>query len=297
MFLSAEPYLGFVRYNIRILLDYAKLHCYIQCKIKQMRVAMKKSLILCFVLMLGACATNPNGTKMKASDEESKLEVYNRAMFNFNYQLDKMVIKPVAKGYKAVTTQSMRNRVTNFFDNLEEPASAINNLLQGEVKNSGQSVLRFAVNTTLGLLGLFDVASGWGIDKKKNSFDATMAKYCVPDGPFFVMPVLGPSTPRYLVGWGADSFADPMYWALLDKQDEGWAVAAAYGGTALKFINKRAENMALLDGLEESSVDFYAAIKAAFMQNRQKFQSICTQSANENGASASYDFDFEDDED
>ena len=258
---------------------------------------MKKIWVLCFAFGLAACATNPNGTKMKASDEETKLEVYNRAMFNFNYQLDKMVIKPVAKGYKTITTQSIRNRVTNFFDNLEEPASAINNLLQGEVKNSGQSVARFAVNSTLGLLGLFDVASGWGLGKKKNSFDATMAMYCLPDGPFFVMPVLGPSTPRYLVGWGVDALADPMYWTLADKQDEDWAVAASYGGTALKYINKRAENMALLDSLEEGSVDFYATMKAAFLQNRQKFQSICAQKAAEGSSTASYDFDFEDEED
>jgi len=258
---------------------------------------MKKILFLIPVLgLLSACATNPNGTKMKASDEESKMEVYNRVMFNFNYRVDKYVLKPVAKGYKAVTTQGIRNRVTNFFNNLEEPASAINNLLQGELKNSGTSVARFAVNTTLGLLGTFDVASGWGIDKKKNSFDATLAKYCVPDGPFVVIPVLGPATPRYLVGWGADAMTDPMYWALFDKQDEDWALVATYGATALKYINKRAENMALLDSLEEGSVDFYATVKSAFLQNRQKFQSICKAQNEDTASSSSYDFDFEEDD-
>lgn len=258
---------------------------------------MKKICALFLMFSLAACATNPNGTKMKASDEESKLEVYNRAMFNFNYQVDKKVLKPIAKGYKAITTQGIRNRVTNFFNNLEEPASAINNLLQGKFADSGQSVARFAVNTTLGLLGTFDVASGWGLDKKQNSFDATMAKYCVPDGPFFVVPILGPATPRYLVGWGADAMADPMYWALFDKQDEDWALIATYGSTALKYINKRAENMALLDSLEEGSVDFYATIKSAFLQNRQKFQSICAAPVEDSASVASYDFDFEDEED
>jgi len=257
---------------------------------------MKKICALFLSFTLVACATNPNGTKMKVSEEESKLEVYNRAMFNFNYQVDKKVLKPIAKGYKAITTQGIRNRVTNFFNNLEEPASAINNLLQGELVGSGQSVARFAINTTLGLLGTFDVASGWGLEKKSNSFDATMAKYCVPDGPFFIMPILGPSTPRYLVGWGVDAFADPMYWALLDKQDEDWAVIATYGSTALKYINKRAENMALLDSLEEGSVDFYATIKSAFLQNRQKFQSICAAPVEDKTSAASYDFDFEDEE-
>ena len=257
---------------------------------------IKTKVLISFLCLLGACATNPNGTKMKISDEESKMEVYNRAMFNFNYRVDKYVLKPVAKGYKTITTQGIRDRVTNFFNNLEEPASAINNLLQGEFQNTGTSVARFAVNSTLGLLGTFDVASGWGLDKKKNSFDATMAKYCVPDGPFVVIPVLGPATPRYLVGWGADAMTDPMYWALFDKQDEDWALVATYGSTALKYINKRAENMALLDSLEEGSVDFYATIKSAFLQNRQKFESICKTNKNEQTSASSYDFDFEEDD-
>lgn len=256
---------------------------------------MKKIFYALFgLIFLGACATNPNGTKMKISDEETKLEVYNRAMFNFNYQLDKMVLKPIAKGYKAVTTQGIRNRVTSFFNNLEEPASAINNLLQGEMKNSGISVARFAVNSTFGVLGLYDVATTWGMTQKSNSFDATMAKYCIPDGPFFVMPVIGPSTPRYLVGWGADSFANPMYLALLDKKDETWVVSTLYGSTALKYINKRAENMALLDNLEDSSVDFYATVKSAFLQNRQKFKSFCDCKVDGAPIATSYDFDFED---
>ncbi len=242
--------------------------------------------------LLCACTTNPNGTKMNVSDEPSKLEVYNRAMFNFNYQVDKAVLKPVAKGYKVVTTKSMRNRVTNFFANLEEPASAVNNLLQGRMKKSGVSVARFAINSTLGLLGTFDVASGWGISKAKNTFDATMSLYCMPDGPFIVMPILGPATPRSLVGQGVDAFADPMYLALYDKQDETWGQVAAYGGTGLKYINLRAENMELLDGLEESSVDFYQTVKSAFLQNRTKFESLCAQK--DESAPKSYDFDFED---
>ncbi|MBR6327815.1 MAG: VacJ family lipoprotein, partial [Alphaproteobacteria bacterium] len=130
---------------------------------------MKRILFLISVFFaLGACTTNPNGTKMTVSAQDSKLETYNRAMFNFNYQFDKYTLKPLAKGYKAVTTQSMRNRVSSFFANLTEPASAINNLLQGEFKNTGVSLARFTINTTLGLLGTFDVASGWGVEKKKN---------------------------------------------------------------------------------------------------------------------------------
>lgn len=251
--------------------------------------------ILLLTGLLGACATNSNGTKTEIADEPSKLEVYNRAMFKFNNQLDRFVLKPTAKAYLFVTPKSVRNRMTNFFENLEEPASVINNLLQGEVKKSGISIARFAVNSTLGLLGTFDVATGWGLQKEKNTFDATMAAYCLPDGPFLVAPVFGPGTPRSFVGRVADAFTDPMYWALFDEQDETWGVALAYGGTGLKYVHWRAENMELMDGLEESSVDFYQTVKSAFLQNRTKFQSFCA--SKENAQELSYDFDFDEEMD
>lgn len=255
---------------------------------------MKKLSTVCVLAFLcSACATNPDGTRMN-TEGETGLEVYNRSMFNFNYQLDKKIIKPVAKGYKAVTNQFFRDRVSNFFDNLEEPAYAINNALQGEFKNGAQSVGRFLVNSTLGLAGTFDVAAGWGWAKEKADFDETMAKYCVPDGPFVVMPVIGPSTPRYLVGWGVDSFASPTFWALYDVDDKG-VEAAVWGSYVLKYTNKRAEAMALLDDLEKNSVDFYTTMKSAFLQNRQKYVSLCGDKAA--ASQPSYDFDFDDEDD
>ena len=255
---------------------------------------MKK--VLAFVtalFFLNACATNPDGTKLDTTDETT-LEAYNRSVFNFNYQLDKKVLKPVAKGYKSVTNQFFRDRVTTFFNNLEEPASAINNLLQGNVKSSGVSVGRFVINSTLGLLGTFDVATGWKLVQEKADFDGTLAKYCVPDGPFVVIPVLGPATPRYLVGWGADSLASPTFWALYDVDDDG-VNAVAYGAYALKYVNKRAEALTLTDDFERNSVDLYTTMKSAFMQNRQKYASLCAQTAE--SENLSYDFDFDDEED
>lgn len=252
---------------------------------------MKKiSLLVFLIFSLAACATNPDGSKLSADDEESGVEYYNRAMFNFNYQFNKKVMKPVAEGYKSVTNQFFRDRVSAFFNNLEEPAYFVNNLFQGEIKNSGVSVGRFLINTTLGLAGTFDVAAGWGLEKKKNSFDQTMAKYCVPDGPFFVLPIIGPATPRYVIGWSADAYASPLFWALIDVEDDG-VDAAVIGATGLKYINIYAENMGLLESLEEGSVDFYATMKSAFLQNRQKFTSLCAEN-NADEDALSYDFDF-----
>ena len=247
----------------------------------------KKCLLLMSVLLLSSCASVHN-------QDTSALESYNKAMFEFNYQLDKNIIKPVAKGYKKVTNQFTRNRVSSFFSNLEESQNMVNNLLQGEVKNSGVSIGRFVINSTLGLLGTFDVATSWGLEKKKNTFDATMAKYCVPDGPFVVLPVIGPSTPRHLTGKVADSYTSPLYWSLANSDNEK-SNAIVWGATGLKYLNLRAENMELLDNLEQSSVDYYEATKSAFLQNRKKFVSLCSQ-ADDNGDNVpNYDFDFEED--
>jgi phospholipid-binding lipoprotein MlaA len=255
---------------------------------------MKKLLFLLALCGLtAACTTNPDGSSLSGSDVTG-LEYYNRSVFNFNYKLQKNVFNPVARGYKGVTNQFFRDRVTLFFNNLEEPVFAVNNLFQGEFKDSGVSIGRFAVNSTLGLAGLFDVAKGWGLEKKKRDFDGTLAKYCVPDGPFFVLPVLGPATPRYIVGWGADSFASPMYWALIDVDDKS-VDYVVYGAVGLKYLNYYAENMQILDALEAGSVDFYTAVKSAFLQNRQKYESLC-QRVTEEEAAPNYDFDFEEDD-
>lgn len=246
-----------------------------------------KVLLMLATIVLCSCSigTENNG--------DSALETYNRAMFDFNYQVDKKVMLPIATGYKKVTNEFVRNRVGAFFNNLEEPAYMVNHLLQGEVKNTGISAGRFVINSTLGLLGTFDVAAGWGLEIKKTGFDATLAKYCVPDGPFIIIPLVGPATPRYVAGWTADAYLSPLYWALINSDGEK-SDTIVWGATAVKYINLRAKNMELLKSLEQGSVDFYEATKSAFMQNRQKFVSLCAKQEEASGA-LSYDFDFEED--
>jgi len=136
------------------------------------------------------------------------------------------------------------------------------------------------------------IAATLGLEKKKNTFDATMAKYCVPDGPFVVLPVAGPSTPRHLTGWVADSYTSPLYWSLANSDNEK-SNAVVWGATGLKYLNLRAENMELLDSVEEGSVDYYEATKSAFLQNRKKFVSLCSQADNNGDNVPNYDFDFE----
>ena len=231
-----------------------------------------------------------------ATDDDSALETYNRAMFNFNTAADDYVIKPVAKGYRAVTTEFIRERVRNFFGNLKEPATTINHSLQGNFADSGKSLGRFVINSTLGLLGTFDVANGWGLPKNKTGFDTTLAKWCVPDGPFIVLPLFGPSTPRATVGLVADDVADPIYWAdyYATFGNDLERYSFYYGLTTLGFISLREQNIELLDKLTANSVDVYSTVKSAYIQNRLKIGSCAGQKTENND---SYDFDFDDEDD
>lgn len=232
-----------------------------------------------------------------ANEDDGALEAYNRAMFDFNMQVDKYVLKPVAKGYRAVTTKFIRERVSNFFSNLREPATMINHSLQGNFTDSGKSLGRFAVNSTLGLLGTFDVASGWNIPNNKTSFDKTLANWCVPDGPFVVLPLLGPSTPRAATGRAVDAVADPLYWAnqYINFGEDWKRYSFIYGLTALGFVSAREENLELIDNLTANAVDTYSMVKSAYVQNRLKIGAC--QSTNTESAQASYDFDFDEDDD
>lgn len=229
-----------------------------------------------------------------AEDEDSALESYNRAMFTFNSVADYYVIKPVAQGYRAVTNDFIRERVRNFYSNLGETDNMLNHTLQGELVESGKSLGRFVINTTLGLLGTFDVASGWGLEKKRTNFDKTLAAWCVPDGPFIVLPLIGPSTPRATAGYAVSAVTDPTYWANYYAHfgNDLEKYSFYYGISALGFISLREQNIEFLDNLTAGSVDPYSTIKSAYIQNRLKIASCA--SGEDYAQDNSYDFDFDD---
>lgn len=228
----------------------------------------------------------------QASENNDWLESYNRSMFEFNYQLDKYAFKPLAKGYRAITTPDMRYRVDSFIDNIREPLTVVNHTLQGNIKETFVSLGRFLINSTLGLGGMFDVASGWGLKKNLTGFDDTLAHYCVPDGPFIVVPILGPFTPRSLASYTADAFVSPMYW--LPRNDKNYADKISFSYAAIVAIHARERGLDLLDDLERGSVDYYSTIRSAYIQNRQKLNNYCSHQNQNN--TPSYDFDFDVDE-
>ena len=234
------------------------------------------------VACVAACASSAT----EQHEYDDPFEGYNRAMFSFNYPVDKYVIKPVAEGYRAVTTPFIRERISSVIDNLKEPVSAGNHLLQADPEASVKSLSRFVINSTLGLVGMFDVAEGWGLPKDKTTFNETFAKWCIPQGPFIVLPLLGPSTPRAATGMALDFVFDPVYWATYQDanvHDKAfWGYAIAQGITACEAA------MDILDDLERNSVDFYATMRSAYLQNQSKLKCFNDVSKDEN----TYDFDF-----
>ncbi len=248
-----------------------------------------KYMVAVMLLGMSGCATPTGNSPAKST----ALESYNRAMFGFNNKVDKYVIRPIAKGYRAVTNEFVRQRVSNFFNNIEEPVSAVNHILQGEFENSGNNLGRFVLNTTLGGIGLFDVATKVGLEPKKTGFDETLATWCVPDGPFIILPIMGPSTPRAATGFVVDGYSSPMFWIAEESNGEdAWLVY--YGASGLKYVNLMAENLKMLESLEEGAVDYYETIKSAYLQNRGKMRRCGKRVVNE---TPEYDFDMDDMED
>lgn len=220
---------------------------------------------LAALLLSAGCATTRVGNNAMA--ERDPYEKLNRKVWNVDEFADHHLLRPVARGYQAVAPRPVRQGVTNFFANLTEPWSLVNNVLQGQFKRAGRNLKRFLVNTTVGVAGLMDHASKVGIRPANEDFGQTMAHYGVNSGPYLVLPLLGPSTLRDGVGAGVAYFADPYSIALSE-----WNVSVWYkrGISAIRIVSARSDLMETGgDAFLESSLDPYAAARSAFLQHRR----------------------------
>lgn len=188
------------------------------------------------------------------------LEGYNRAMFAVNDVFDTFVLRPIAATYGYVTPTFAKEGVRRAINNINSPVILANDLLQIDSVGAGITVGRFAINSTIGLLGLIDVAASFGLEPHHADFGQTMHRYGVGVGPYLVLPVLGPATLRDLTGRGVDIFFDPLTYILTTGQ------SLAVGGT--KGLVKREELLMPLEELRASAVDYYAALRSAYYQNR-----------------------------
>lgn len=188
------------------------------------------------------------------------LEGFNRAVFFVNDGLDSILIRPIAYVYGNLVPPFVKRLVSNFFGNLNEPVVFANDLLQLEFEDAGTVAARFLVNSTVGLAGLFDVASEIGLPPHEADFGQTLHAYGVGPGPYLVLPLLGPSNLRDSAGLAVDTLLNPFTWLL--EREENLTIAAGQG------LVRREELLAALDALRESSVDYYAALRSLYYQDR-----------------------------
>jgi phospholipid-binding lipoprotein MlaA len=212
---------------------------------------------LASALVIAGCASVPD----EARDPRDPLEDYNRKVYKFNEALDKAIVKPVAKGYKAVTPEPVDRGVTNFFNNIADVNSAVNNLFQFKLSRFGSDVSRVAVNSTVGILGFFDVASNMGLPSYKEDFGQTFGYWGDDSSPYLVVPFFGPSTLRDSVGMVGDILVDPFF--SVNKNQVYW------GFVALRLVDKRADLLTASKILEEAAVDPYAFLRDAYLQRRR----------------------------
>ena len=188
--------------------------------------------------------------------ETDPFESWNRAMFAFNQKADSYVLSPVAKGYRAITPKPVRTGVSNFFNNLGEPITAVNSVLQAKPGKAVRSLTRFIFNSTIGLFGLFDVAGAMGIEREREDLGQTLAYWGVGSGPYLVLPILGPSNLRDLGGRIGDRPLSPVDW-----QDE-------VGVTEL-MIADGIQTRAQLPMELKSVGDPYVLMRSAYEQRRR----------------------------
>tara|TARA_B100001175_G_scaffold305718_1_gene303057 strand:+ start:884 stop:1684 length:801 start_codon:yes stop_codon:yes gene_type:complete len=198
-------------------------------------------------------------------------EGLNRGIFAFNQGLDKVIFKPLAKGYRTLP-QPIRSGTSNALSNLGNVVTIPNNILQGQLKDASINSLRLIINSTLGIAGIFDVASYYGLSKlDKEDYGQTLGSWGFKEGCYFVLPVLGPTTVRDSVGSLANvAGGDAWYNVTVANDTQYFNEADYYLSRALSGIDFRAKNLEAFESLENSSIDLYASVRSLYLQDRNK---------------------------
>jgi len=210
-------------------------------------------IVLALSGLLGGCATSGN--------PKDPIEGFNRAMFAFNEGLDTVLIKPVAQGYDTALPTPVKTGVTNFFGNIADLFIGLNNLLQGKAGQAVSDLGRVAINSTIGILGLFDVATEAGLEKHEEDFGQTFGRWGMGDGAYVVIPVFGPRTVRDTAGLVLDVAVDPV-----GNVDH---VATRNSLLALRMIDTRADLLPADKVIEEAALDKYSYVRDGYLQRRR----------------------------
>jgi len=211
--------------------------------------------LLLAVLAASGCASSPD------ADPRDPMEPMNRAIYSFNDGFDDYIAKPVAGAYKDVLHVEIRSRVSNFFSNIQDVMIGVNNVLQGKLQEGVEDWARFAFNTTIGLLGIHDVASDMGIEKHNEDFGQTFGRWGAASGPYLILPFLGSSTLRDGAGTVVDLYAAPL--------PHVRPIALRNSLYGLYFLNTRAELLDASSILEQAALDRYTFQRDAYLQRRR----------------------------
>ena len=224
-------------------------------------------LVLISILVLANCASAPKSDPESLAEFQKlndPIEPANRAIFSFNQGLDQVIIKPVTGFYRAVAPEPAREAVSSFLGNLRTPTILANDILQGEIGRAGNTVMRFVINSTWGILGLRDAASNLGFERHEEDFGQTLAVWGIGEGPFLMLPVFGPSNPRDALGKVVDYFTDPLnLWASNTDNNIVSTSRAIITGIAA-----RDQLWDVLEDIDKNSIDPYASIRSLYRQRR-----------------------------
>ena len=212
--------------------------------------------IVLLVLMTSGCVTRPPSEE--ASDP---LEPVNRVVYKFNDMFDRAILKPTAEGYEYVVPATARTGVRNFLNNIFEPVTIVNDVLQAKGHQAASDTMRFGFNTIFGVFGLIDVSTGWGLEHNKEDFGQTFAVWGFGEGWYLVLPVLGPSNVRDAVGLIPELKMDPIQYLIEDT-------TMRYATYGLFFVSRRADLLTASKVLDAAALDPYLQVREAYRQIR-----------------------------
>ncbi len=232
---------------------------------------------LTFFMQTGIASASSTGSEdlKKTNSQDTVSECFegaSRAIFKFNHALDGAIFEPVAKGYRTLPV-GLRKGTSNVIDNLRSLLTLSNNVLQGDFAKAGHTVGRFVVNSTVGILGIWDPASALGLkDYGEEDFGQTLGSWGTGTGCYFVLPILGPTTARDAVGLIGNTFLDPVYHITHNSEVYNRSLSEHnywyYRGTDA--VDFRAKNIESFNSVEENSIDLYATFKSLYLQDRSK---------------------------
>jgi phospholipid-binding lipoprotein MlaA len=232
--------------------------------------------LLCAAALASACAPpGARGARASFRPDYDPLEPLNRKVFWFNDQVDVHLLEPAARGWDWIVPDRVQRSVSNFFVNLRFPIVTVNDLLQAKVRNGASDVGRFAVNTTVGVLGLFDPATSWGLEQHVEDFGQTLGWWGVAPGPYLVLPFIGPSNPRDTVGLAADSAASVTSFFV-----DGFILA---GAKVVETVNFRSLLLEEIKTAKSTSFDYYTFVRNAYFQRRNALVSDSAEATGTNG--------------